>query len=186
MFERFTQNTRTTVTNAVDTAATEGADKVGPHHLLLTLSANTGSTGARIMSRYGITAEELGAHHEPGPAGLTRKEIEALNSVGVDTAAMFRRIEDDFGPEALTPTAPRTPRKRGRLGSPFAPRAKKVLELSLREATATGHSVISTAHLLLALLRQGLAEPAAGVFADHGLTYDEARRHTITELDAAA
>lgn len=38
---------------------------------------------------------------------------------------------------------------------PFSPRAKKVLELSLREALQLGHNYISTEHILLALIREG-------------------------------
>ena len=38
---------------------------------------------------------------------------------------------------------------------PFTPRAKKVLELSLREALSLGHNYVGTEHILLALLREG-------------------------------
>ena len=38
---------------------------------------------------------------------------------------------------------------------PFTPRAKKVLELSLREALQLGHNYIGTEHILLGLLREG-------------------------------
>ncbi len=38
---------------------------------------------------------------------------------------------------------------------PFTPRAKKVLELSLREALQLNHSYIGTEHLLLGLVREG-------------------------------
>ena len=39
--------------------------------------------------------------------------------------------------------------------TPFTPRAKKVLELSLREALQTGHNYVTTEHLLLGLMREG-------------------------------
>ena len=38
---------------------------------------------------------------------------------------------------------------------PFTPRAKKVLELSLREALQLGHNYIGTEHILLGLIREG-------------------------------
>jgi ATP-dependent Clp protease ATP-binding subunit ClpC len=38
---------------------------------------------------------------------------------------------------------------------PFTPRAKKVLELSLRESLQLGHNFIGTEHLLLGLIREG-------------------------------
>jgi prophage maintenance system killer protein len=53
---------------------------------------------------------------------------------------------------------------------PFTPRAKKVLELSLREALQFGHHYIGTEHLLLGLLREGegvAAQVLAGLGADH-------------------
>lgn len=56
---------------------------------------------------------------------------------------------------------------------PFSPRAKKVLELSLREAKALDHGYIGTEHILLALTRDrdGVA---AGVLARHGVDQDRA------------
>jgi len=45
-------------------------------------------------------------------------------------------------------------RKRRRRYCPYTPRAKKVLELSLREALQLGHNYVGTEHLLLALLRE--------------------------------
>jgi ATP-dependent Clp protease ATP-binding subunit ClpC len=38
---------------------------------------------------------------------------------------------------------------------PFTPRAKKVLELALREALSLGHNYIGTEHILLAIVREG-------------------------------
>src|ERR1700761_9463950 len=38
---------------------------------------------------------------------------------------------------------------------PFTPRAKKTLELSLREALGLGHNYIGTEHILLGLIREG-------------------------------
>ncbi len=44
---------------------------------------------------------------------------------------------------------------------PFTPRAKKILELSLREALQLGHSYIGTEHILLGLIREGQGVGAA-------------------------
>jgi ATP-dependent Clp protease ATP-binding subunit ClpC len=59
------------------------------------------------------------------------------------------------------------------LGSrrPFTPRAKKVLELSLREAVARGDDVIGAEHVLLGLLREGDGV-AARILAGAGLGHD--------------
>ncbi|MFL1376864.1 MULTISPECIES: Clp protease N-terminal domain-containing protein [unclassified Nocardiopsis] len=185
MFERFSRTARAIVSDAVATAAEQGDAKVGPAHLLLTL-ARTDGAGARILADAGLTPQML-ADPPAGPAGLNDRELNALRAVGIDTDALFRRLEDAFGPQALTPPAEAAPpKRRGRLGSPFDAKAKKVLELSLRETIAAGHTSIDSAHLLLALLRQGLPEPAASALADHGITYDHARRRTHELLDEAA
>jgi ATP-dependent Clp protease ATP-binding subunit ClpA len=61
---------------------------------------------------------------------------------------------------------------------PFTPRAKKVLELSLREARRLGHDHIGTEHLLLGLIREGEGV-ANQIMARHGAVPDEARRRVI-------
>ena len=55
---------------------------------------------------------------------------------------------------------------------PFTPRAKKVLELSLREALQMGHNYIGTEHILLGLLREGEGV-AARVMNSFGINLDE-------------
>jgi hypothetical protein len=57
---------------------------------------------------------------------------------------------------------------------PFTPRAKKVLQLSLREAIALGHNYIGTEHMLLGLTRETKGV-AAQVLAGQGVDYDRAR-----------
>jgi hypothetical protein len=59
---------------------------------------------------------------------------------------------------------------------PFTPRAKKVLELSLREALQFGHNYIGTEHLLLGLVREGegvAAQVLVGLGLDLGLVRGE-------------
>ena len=55
----------------------------------------------------------------------------------------------------------------------FAPRAKKVLELALREAKHLGHERVDTEHFLLAMLREGHGV-GAQILAGHGITLDRA------------
>jgi len=57
---------------------------------------------------------------------------------------------------------------------PFTPRAKKVLELSLREALQMGHNYIGTEHILLGLLREGEGV-AARVLNSLGITLDNVK-----------
>jgi ATP-dependent Clp protease ATP-binding subunit ClpC len=64
---------------------------------------------------------------------------------------------------------------------PFTPRAKKLLELSLREALQLGHDFIGTEHILLGLLREGDGV-AAKVLKDSGVNLNRARQQVIELL----
>jgi ATP-dependent Clp protease ATP-binding subunit ClpA len=83
----------------------------------------------------------------------------ALESLGVDLAAARLQVEE------LVP-----PGRSAKTDSPaFTPRAKKVLELSLREALQLGHNYIGTEHMLLGLVREGegvAAQVLIGLGAD--------------------
>ena len=82
----------------------------------------------------------LGIIHEGDGVGA-----QALHSLGISLQAVRERVEETIG---MTRSASS--------GSPpFTPRAKKVLELSLREALQMNHDYIGTEHLLLGLVRQG-------------------------------
>jgi ATP-dependent Clp protease ATP-binding subunit ClpA len=189
MFERFTKDARRVIVASIGTAADRGAAKVAPEHLLLELTADDQGTGARILAGYGVTAATLKAAAAPPTrrAGLTEDEISALRAVGIDADEVFRRIEEAFGSDALDElaTSP-APRRRGRLGGPLDPQAKKVIELSLREAVALGHRQISSGHILLALLRHGVSGPMSIVLTERAVTYDQVRQHVLTELHTAA
>ncbi|WP_157246676.1 Clp protease N-terminal domain-containing protein [Nonomuraea typhae] len=178
MFERFTTDARQSVLAAANLAAESGAAKAEPDHLLLALSRG-GGAGADILTRHGVSADDLTVAAR-GPrlrAGLTDDEAAALGEVGIDVEQVFRRIEQTFGPDALDqPATARPPRRPGRVGGPYSPQAKKVLELSLREARALGAREIGSPHLLLALLRQGVSAPLAAVLDGHEVTYNTVRR----------
>lgn len=189
MFERFTKAARQIVVTSVQTAADSGADKVGPEHLLLALVTVDEGAGARVLAGYGVTETGLRAALAGAGTGarLTDDEMSALRAVGIDANEVFRRIEEAFGPGALDEPAPPPPRRRlGWLGSPLDGRAKKALELSLREAIALNHRHIGSEHILLALLRLGLSGPASSVLTEHGVTYDDAKRRTLAEVHRAA
>jgi hypothetical protein len=117
-------------------------------------------------------------------------DLAALESIGIDLNAVRAKIEETFGPGALQPPPPA--RKRGFLSrwrpentSPFTPRAKKVLELSLREALHLGHGYIGTEHLLLGLLREGNGL-AAKILSDEGVDLADLRRRTLAAIEQAA
>ncbi|MFM8927643.1 MAG: ATP-dependent Clp protease ATP-binding subunit [Rhodoluna sp.] len=82
----------------------------------------------------------LGLIHEG--EGVAAKALEAL---GISQEAVRDQVKEIIGQGQSTPV--------GHI--PFTPRAKKVLELSLREALQLGHSYIGTEHLLLGLIKEG-------------------------------
>jgi ATP-dependent Clp protease ATP-binding subunit ClpA len=99
-----------------------------------------------------------------------------------DGSKLSRQIEEAFGPDAFPEPATEPPRRRGLVGGPFDPTAKKVIELSLRETIALGHRHIGSEHILLALLRTGVPGPMSTVLTEHAVTYDDAKQRALTEL----
>ena len=97
---------------------------------------------ARLLNHNFIGTEHilLGLTHEG--EGVAAK---ALESLGVSLEAVRDKVEETIGPAGSSTTG----------SPPFTPRAKKVLELSLREALQLGHNYIGTEHLLLGVLREG-------------------------------
>jgi ATP-dependent Clp protease ATP-binding subunit ClpC len=69
----------------------------------------------------------------------------ALESLNVTLTAAREQVEEIIGPGQQAP--------HGHI--PFTPRAKKILELALREALTMGSEVINTEHLLLGLIDEG-------------------------------
>src|SRR3984885_13227666 len=69
----------------------------------------------------------------------------ALESLGISLDVTRQEVEEIVGRGQETPS--------GHI--PFTPRAKKVLELSLREALQRGHNYIGPEHILLGLIREG-------------------------------
>ena len=97
---------------------------------------------ARMLNHNYIGTEHilLGLIHEG--EGVAAK---ALTSLGISLEAVRQQVEEIIGQGQQAPS--------GHI--PFTPRAKKVLELSLREALQLGHNYIGTEHILLGLIREG-------------------------------
>ncbi len=70
---------------------------------------------------------------------------QSLRELGITLEAVRGKVEELVGPGAATPS----------VSPPFTPRAKKVLELSLRESLQLGHHYIGTEHFLLGIVREG-------------------------------
>ena len=97
---------------------------------------------ARLLNHSYIGTEHilLGLIHEG--EGVAAK---ALDSLSISLESVRAQVEEIIGQGGSSPS--------GHI--PFTPRAKKVLELSLREALQLGHNYIGTEHILLGLLREG-------------------------------
>ena len=123
---------------------------------------------ARLLNHSFIGTEHilLGLIHEG--EGLAAK---ALESLGISLEAVREKVEETIGPAGSAPTG----------SPPFTPRAKKVLELSLREALQLGHNYIGTEHMLLGLVREGEGV-AAQVLQSLGADLPRVRQQVIQLL----
>jgi ATP-dependent Clp protease ATP-binding subunit ClpA len=181
MFERFTQDARRVVVDAQTEAARLHSGRIGTEHLLLALLAGATPTTA-VLTRHGLT-HEIATRSVVGYVGSGDLDAEALTALGIDLDAVRSTVEASFGSGALDVDGPRR-RGSGPGGHiPFGPRAKKVLELSLREAIALKQKSISDAHIALGLIREaeGLAMK---VLADLGVDAGELRRDLRAALGA--
>ena len=93
---------------------------------------------------------------------------QALESLGINRAAVRQQVEHIIGHGQQAPSS----------HIPFTPQAKKMLELSLREALALGHSHVGTEHLLLAMLRQSQGV-AAQVLTGLGIDHAQVRERVL-------
>ena len=204
MFERFTKAARDAVIRAQDEARELGQSPIGTQHLLLALLADpSGPVAAALRGRQVDAAyvrAEILRRTGAGPgapatqADRDAEDAAALKAIGIDLDAVRRAIEENFGPGALRLPPDTAPKRKGLLGRfagssghiPFSPRAKKILELSLREAIRLKHTVIAPEHLALGILREGNGL-AAQILAEAGVDAGELRADLTRSLgDRAA
>jgi ATP-dependent Clp protease ATP-binding subunit ClpC len=123
---------------------------------------------ARMLNHNYIGTEHilLGLIHEG--EGVAAK---ALESLGISLEGVRAQVEEIIGQGQQAPS--------GHI--PFTPRAKKVLELSLREALQLGHNYIGTEHILLGLIREGEGV-AAQVLVKLGADLNRVRQSVIQLL----
>jgi hypothetical protein len=123
---------------------------------------------ARMLNHKYIGTEHLllGLIHEG--QGVAAK---ALESLGIRLEAVRQQVEEIIGQGEQAPS--------GHI--PFTPRAKKVLELSLRESQQLDHDYIGTEHILLGLIREGEGV-AAQVLVRLGADLNRARQQVIELL----
>lgn len=127
---------------------------------------------ARLLNHNYIGTEHilLGLIHEG--EGVAAKALESLD---ISLEAVRAQVEEIIGQGGSAPS--------GHI--PFTPRAKKVLELSLREALQLGHTYIGTEHILLGLIREGEGV-AAQVLVKLGADLSRVRQQVIQLLSGYA
>ncbi len=185
MFEHFSPDALTVMIRAREHAHSFGHPLICPEHLLLAVAAAAAPAG-RVLREQGITPQRVEAEivRIAGPrppadlfGGLDR---DVLAAIGVDLDAVRARVEESFGPEALARAAfaahpgarpsrfsparaisPALLRRLRRQPVPLAPRARRTLEHSLREARARPGQQVGVEHLALGLLatKGGLVPP---------------------------
>ena len=169
MFERFTRDGRDVVCRAQEHAWRLGHRAIGCEHLLLAVAEVDGATAAALLRRRGAgpgaLEEAITAHVVPG-VGENDDKV-ALAALGIDLDEVRQALEARFGPGALDRAAAPLSGRRGLLrrlawrrpacaaggrGMPFTARAKRSLDLSLRESLRLNNRTIEVDHIALGLL----------------------------------
>lgn len=149
MFERFTKDAREAVVQAQDEARALGAERIGTEHVLLGAIRQPDTVAGRALGSLGVDHRAvLGGVRALPPHTI---DGDALAGVGIDLDAVRAQVEATFGPGALDAVTAPPPGKAGH--RPFDADAKKLLEISLREAVRYKHRRIDSGHLLLAVAR---------------------------------
>jgi ATP-dependent Clp protease ATP-binding subunit ClpA len=197
MFERFTHAARDAVIRAQAESRELHHPLIGTEHLLLALLRGDEQRGsghlARLLAPQGVTADTV--HDEivrrvgRGASAVrdTAADDAALRAIGIDINAVRRAIEDSFGPGALDLPPAAAPKRRGLLRrvlphhQPFSAKAKKSIELSLREALDLRHRELTEEHLLLGILREGTGL-GAQILHEAGVDLHDLRAAVIAGL----
>lgn len=205
MFERFSTEARGVLVAAQEQARSLGHEWVGTEHLLLGVAAQVNGPAAEALAEVGLdlatlrraVVETVGANDAAGgPTALRAEDEVALRSVGIDMNVVRAKVEEVFGRGALDQPLPtvrqrrrwlrrrrggcRHPRTRGP-HRPFAPKAKKSLELALRESIALRHDRIGPEHVLLGVLRIRDCL-AAMILVSRGVRLDDLRSRVLAHI----
>jgi ATP-dependent Clp protease ATP-binding subunit ClpA len=191
MFERFTAQARAAVVGAQAEARLLDHRYIGTEHLLIALLADEDGRVTQLLRGDGVDAEfvradvrrrvDTGNQPDLSFTEADAEDAAALKAIGIDLHAVRAAIEANFGAGSLHLSPPVKKRRWpfGRSAAtgghvPFTRRAKKVLELSLREALRLKNNFIAPEHIMLGILREGEGL-AALIMADKGVDFDRLR-----------
>jgi len=185
MFERFSVPARQTVVAGMEHARRLGDRQIGTEHLLLGLIVQPRTVSSRLLAAHGLDADAA-ERLRTGMAGraATDLDADALAAIGIDLGAIRERVEAAFGPGALdTPSGRGADRQReSRSGHlPLTRRAKKSLELALREAQRLHHGYIGDGHLLLGMIGQPDSS-AASIIVAAGIDPGQLRTELLDQI----
>ena len=192
MLNRFTVPARRAIEAAQAERRSLGHRFIGTEHLLLGLLHPETGRVADTLRGAGVDPERVRAEVErlrdPEPDGLGETDAAALRSIGIDLDAVRATVEQSFGKGALEPPPPSA--RRRWFGGQLRPtrltgRARKVLELALRESLRLGHDHTGPEHILLGLLREGNGL-AVRILTGCGVDLAGLRQRVIGSLDRAA
>ncbi|MET8651974.1 Clp protease N-terminal domain-containing protein [Nocardia aurea] len=193
MFERFSRSARTAVVSAHEDARELRSSTIEMEHVLLGLLAQAEPELKELLAEVGVTHDGVKQTLAQRGAGdpLGPEDAEALRSIGIDLDAVRESLEANFGRDALDQPVSEDHGgffgrgRGGRFGHiPFTKDAKKVLELSLREALARKDKSIESGHLLLGILRSP-NQTTVSLFGGSGPIHDlRPKVHAL--LDGAA
>jgi ATP-dependent Clp protease ATP-binding subunit ClpA len=159
MFERFSRSARVAVVLAQEEARELDSGEVRPEHLLVGVLQTAGRDLSGVLAGLGLiggVVRDRLVVAESSDDSSFEADAEALRLIGIDLRAVRDKVDRTFGAGTFDSAVPKSGTRRRRLGHiPFTKPAKKVLELSLREALAHKDNYIGCEHILLGILRGG-------------------------------
>ena len=168
MFERFSDSARSAVVAAQAEARGLHADRITPAHVLLGVLVTAEERLRVSLADVGLTIDgvrtDLAAMNRDDPLGPD--DAAALEAIGIDLDAVRARLEETFGEGVLdSPAENAGKERRGRFSDlfgghiPFDRSAKKILELSRREAIAHRDRSIGSEHIMLGVITATTRRP---------------------------